>query len=105
LENDLKGGHVLSQEEIAKYKLLFRSNDYGDVIYLAEPGKLIKPNFYTIRGETVKAMHGWDPGDQQQDSFLTNFGYMHYVAIKLAVLNNFPKNYLLEISPCGKIYT
>jgi hypothetical protein len=65
-----KGGRLLNNEEIKKYKINFKSNEYGDLIYLSDPGKLIMPNFYTVLGGTVKAMHGWDPLDKLQDSFL-----------------------------------
>jgi Type I phosphodiesterase / nucleotide pyrophosphatase len=65
-----KGGRLLSKEETIKYKINFKSNIYGDLQYLADAGKLILPNFYTIRGGAVKAMHGWDPDDKTQDSFI-----------------------------------
>jgi predicted AlkP superfamily pyrophosphatase or phosphodiesterase len=65
-----KGGRLLRTEETIKYKINFNSNAYGDLQYLADTGKLILPNFYTIRGASVKAMHGWDPDDKTQDSFL-----------------------------------
>jgi hypothetical protein len=68
--SDIKGGHLLSKEETIKYKINFKSNIYGDLQYLADAGKLILPNFYTIRGGAVKAMHGWDPDDKTQDSFI-----------------------------------
>jgi predicted AlkP superfamily pyrophosphatase or phosphodiesterase len=66
----IKGGRILNNEEIVKYKINFKSNIYGDLQYLANAGKIILPNFYTIRGGTVKAMHGWDPDDKTQDSFI-----------------------------------
>jgi predicted AlkP superfamily pyrophosphatase or phosphodiesterase len=65
-----KGGRLLSKEETIKYKINFKSDIYGDLQYLADAGKLILPNFYTIRGGAVKAMHGWDPDDKTQDSFI-----------------------------------
>ena len=66
-----KGGRLLSTEETIKYKINFKSNIYGDLVYLADAGKLILPNFFSIlQGRSVKAMHGWDPDDKTQDSFL-----------------------------------
>ena len=65
-----KGGRLLSDDEISRYKINFNSDIYGDLQYLADAGKIILPNFYTIRGGSVKAMHGWDPDDKSQDSFL-----------------------------------
>jgi hypothetical protein len=62
-------GHILSNEEIMKYNIDFDSDIYGHSVYLSDPGKIILPNFYTIRGGAVKAMHGWSPDDDLQDSF------------------------------------
>lgn len=67
--NKLRGGHVLGNDEIMKYNLNFQTDIYGHCIFLADPGKVILPNFYTIRGGTIKAMHGWSPDDHLQDSF------------------------------------
>jgi hypothetical protein len=65
-----KGGRLLSTEETIRYKVNFKSDIYGELQYLADPGKLILPNFFTIRKRSMKAMHGWDPDDKTQDSFL-----------------------------------
>jgi predicted AlkP superfamily pyrophosphatase or phosphodiesterase len=65
-----KGGRLLSTEETIKYKINFKSDIYGEFQYLADAGKLILPNFFTIRKGSMKAMHGWDPDDKTQDSFL-----------------------------------
>ena len=68
--SNTKGGRLLSTEEIIKYKINFKSDIYGELQYLADAGKLILPNFFTIRERSMKAMHGWDPDDTTQDSFL-----------------------------------
>lgn len=69
LENT-KGGRLLTSEEINDYKINFKSTQYGDLFYLADVGKVISPSFFTsIRG-SVKGMHGWDPIDKSQDSFI-----------------------------------
>jgi hypothetical protein len=65
-----KGGRLLTAEEKIKYKINFKSDIYGKLHYLADAGKLILPNFFTIRERSIKAMHGWDPDDKTQDSFL-----------------------------------
>jgi hypothetical protein len=66
-----KGGHILSTEETIKYKINFKSDIYGNLQYLADAGKLILPNFFSIlQRRSMKAMHGWDPNDKTQDSFL-----------------------------------
>lgn len=65
------GGHLLSQEEIRNYKLDFKSNSYGDLYYLADVGKLIFPNFFTVlKNRMPKAMHGWEPTHDSQLGFL-----------------------------------
>jgi len=69
LENT-KGGHLLTHEEIIKYKINFKSNEYGDLFYLADVGNIISPSFFTsIRGP-VKGMHGWNPEHESQLSFI-----------------------------------
>ena len=70
LLKNTKGGRLLSIEEIKRYGINFKSNDNGDLFYLADVGKLILPNFFSILGGSVKAMHGWDPDDKSQDSFI-----------------------------------
>jgi len=66
----IRGGRLLTPEELIKYKINFKSREYGDLIFLADTGKLIQPNFYTVLGRAGKGMHGWDPEDKSQDSFL-----------------------------------
>jgi len=63
--NRLKKGHVLSQEELKKYGLDFKKNDYGELIFITNPGILLIPNYYT--GFHVdKSMHGYIPEDGSQ---------------------------------------
>ena len=66
----ISGGSLLTNEELVKYKINFNTREYGDLIFLADPGKLILPNFYSVLGRAGKGMHGWDPDDKTQDSFL-----------------------------------
>lgn len=57
---DIRCGHVLSEAEKRKYSINFKDNRYGDVIFLADPGVLILPNYF--QGKTpVKAMHTYRP--------------------------------------------
>jgi len=69
LENTI-GGRLLTAEEIIKYKINFKSNQYGDLFYLADVGKIISPSFFTVIRGTVKGMHGWDPEHESQHSFI-----------------------------------
>jgi len=66
----ISGGRLLTNDELVKYKINFKTREYGDLIFLADPGKLILPNFYSVLGRPGKGMHGWDPDDKSQDSFL-----------------------------------
>ncbi len=65
LEN-LEGGHILTEEEKVSYHINYPHNKFGELIFLADPGVLIFPNFFQNR-RPVKGMHGYAPefGDQQ----------------------------------------
>jgi predicted AlkP superfamily pyrophosphatase or phosphodiesterase len=63
----LRGGHVLTQEERVKYHLQYGHNRFGDLIFLADPGVLIFPNFYQNKNP-VKGMHGYMPEYSEQQS-------------------------------------
>ena len=67
---DTPGGHILTQEELNRYHLNYPHNRFGDLIFLADPGVLIYPNFYQNR-QPVKGMHGYAPETpEQQSAFL-----------------------------------
>jgi predicted AlkP superfamily pyrophosphatase or phosphodiesterase len=63
------GGHILSKVDKQKYHLNYSHNKYGDIIFLADPGVLIFPNFYQNR-KPVKGMHGYAPETPEQQSTL-----------------------------------
>jgi len=56
----IQGGKILSQEDLKRYQI---PNDrkYGDVIWLADAGTLMLPNYYQGM-KPVKGMHGYAPG-------------------------------------------
>lgn len=59
-------GHVLTQEEKERYHLNYSHNRFGDLIFLADPGVLIFPNFWN-NSKPEKGMHGYAteyPGQQ-----------------------------------------
>lgn len=67
--DNMEGGHILSQEEKDKYHLNYSHNKFGDIIFLADPGVLIFPNFYQNK-KPVKGMHGYAPETPEQQSAL-----------------------------------
>jgi predicted AlkP superfamily pyrophosphatase or phosphodiesterase len=57
-------GRWLSGENRRALHVDFRSRDYGDEIFLADPGQVIFPNFHSY--VRPKAMHAYDPADPDQ---------------------------------------
>ncbi len=51
-----------------KGKRIKWNKKYGDLIFLANPGVLIMPNYWQ-GGNRVRAMHGYDPGSKEMDGF------------------------------------
>lgn len=52
-----KHGHILSASEVKNYKM---PDGYGDIIWLANPGTLLLPNFFQ-GNHLMKAAHGYNP--------------------------------------------
>lgn len=67
--NEITEGHILTKEELDRYHLNYSHNRFGDIIFLADPGVLIFPNFYQNRSP-VKGMHGYAPETPDQQSML-----------------------------------
>lgn len=55
----LGGGHWLTREELERAGAWFPGHDYGEDIFLVDPGQLIVPSFMGLT--PVAAMHGYDP--------------------------------------------
>jgi predicted AlkP superfamily pyrophosphatase or phosphodiesterase len=55
-------GRMLSDEELESYGCLFDDREYGDTVFLANPGVMFVPSF--MGRERLAAMHGYDPGDE-----------------------------------------
>ncbi|MFN3528140.1 MAG: alkaline phosphatase family protein, partial [Candidatus Altarchaeaceae archaeon] len=53
-------GRILTEKDYEKYRIRFKDNRYGDLIWLANPGTLIFPNFFGWY-KPVKGMHGYAP--------------------------------------------
>ncbi len=67
----LDDGRVLEAKDIAAMHIP-STDRYGKLLFLANPGILIRPNFY--QGDsTIAAMHGYDPSTPDMDTiFVTN---------------------------------
>ncbi len=65
----LRGGHVLSQQELEHHGIARCDQRNGEMYFLADPGVLIFPNFFQRQGKPIKGMHGYDPNCPD------NYGY------------------------------
>lgn len=68
LLNKLDGGHVLSRQEVEKYRIRHPHNYFGDIIFAVDDHAIIHPSFYNIEGDQVKGMHGYLPGCKDNES-------------------------------------
>lgn len=60
--NTVSCGRILSEEDNIRYHCNFKTNMYGDLFYLLDPGVLLNPSFM---GEySLKGMHGYDAFDK-----------------------------------------
>src|SRR5204863_6007078 len=57
----LPGGRLLQPAELSHYGIAGCDSRNAEMIFLADPGVLIFPNFFQGHGEPIKAMHGYDP--------------------------------------------
>jgi predicted AlkP superfamily pyrophosphatase or phosphodiesterase len=58
--NKLKLGKILKNSELTEYKCKFNNSRYGELIWFANEGTIISPNFFN--GPIIpKAMHGYLP--------------------------------------------
>ena len=57
----LSGGHWLSRADMEKHGIAGCDRRNGEMIFLADPGVLLFPNFFQGHGEPIKGMHGYDP--------------------------------------------
>jgi len=57
----LSGGRVLGTEDLKAYGIAGCDPRNAELIFLADPGVLIFPNFFQARGDPIKGMHGYDP--------------------------------------------
>jgi hypothetical protein len=58
---NVSGGRLLSADEMKQFGIAGCDRRNGEVIFLADPGVLLFPNFFQAEGEPIKGMHGYDP--------------------------------------------
>ena len=61
-------GRWLSEEDRRAYRLPLDMQPWGDDVFLTDPGVVIFPNFHSY--VRPKAMHAYDPADQDQDGIV-----------------------------------
>jgi hypothetical protein len=66
----LPGGHWLSPAECAAAGVAFPDHDYGEDVWLADPGVLIVPSF--MGRDAVAAMHGYNPAHPDMAAVLAS---------------------------------
>ena len=64
-----KGGRILTQKDRDQYHLNYSHNKFGDLIFLANPGVMIFPNFFQEKNP-VRGMHGYAPENYGQQAAL-----------------------------------
>ena len=64
----VKHGHILSKEELKKFKIDFKTTENFEEIFLADPGYLICPNVF--QSKPIKGMHGYDYSQKGELAFL-----------------------------------
>lgn len=69
---DLPRGRILTQADLDRYHLNYGHNRFGELIFLADAGVLLSPNYFQGRTR-IKGMHGYAPEcPEQQSAFIIN---------------------------------
>jgi hypothetical protein len=69
----VRGGRILEEEELRDLGVFFPDSEFGDIIFLCDPGVIILPSY--MGGTPVKGMHGYHPDASCMYSLmLSNFG-------------------------------
>jgi hypothetical protein len=58
----LEYGRILSDADKAELGLRFKTNEYGEIIFVMNPGHLVVPSY--VGSSAPKAMHGFHPSDE-----------------------------------------
>ncbi len=62
------GGSLLDPEELKSLGVLFPEAEYGDIVFLCDPGTIILPSY--MGSDPVKGMHGYHPDAACMDSIM-----------------------------------
>ncbi len=65
---DIPQGRVLTQEELSELGCRFEGDQYGELIFLVEPGVIIVPSHMGTK--PIAGMHGYHPDDADSDAAL-----------------------------------
>lgn len=65
-----QGGRILEEEELRSLGVHFPGGEYGDIIFLCDPGTIILPSF--MGSEPMKGMHGYHPDASCMDSIMVS---------------------------------
>lgn len=72
----IRGGRLLSDDELRDLGIFFDDRRYGELIFLLEPGWLIDGSDFSGRGWTPAGMHGYHPDDPSSDAvILSSHGF------------------------------
>lgn len=74
-EPDLvRNGRFLSRSDAESYRIPYPDPKYGDLIWWAAPGVLIRPDYFHPRREQVRAMHGYDSWHEKMKGLAVIWG-------------------------------
>lgn len=62
------GGRLLGTEELRALGVYFPAGEYGDIVFLCDPGRIILPSY--MGSAPVKGMHGYHPDTACMDSVM-----------------------------------
>jgi predicted AlkP superfamily pyrophosphatase or phosphodiesterase len=65
--SQIRGGHVVTEEERGRYNIRYRHNWFGDEIFAVDDHLLVHPSFYAD-GAPPQGMHGYLPGCRDNES-------------------------------------
>src|SRR5215469_645268 len=72
--SDTSCGHILSQEELSRFGVLFENQRYGEIIFLLDPGWSFSRSDFHGTARFPAGMHGYHPDEDRYSNaiFLSN---------------------------------
>ena len=67
--SDIKGIRFLDDNELSALGCFFPDRRYGEMIYLADGGKIISPSFFGSQ-DHIRGMHGYHPQEAGYKAFV-----------------------------------